>query len=105
MGLNLSRGKPTKYYSSNRIASIMGNGLLTFIDEKVQMNDFFNKNEIIFYKNVSDLADKIIFYSSRGDLRKKIAKKGKEKYFKLFNEKRISKFLLDISLGNSASLF
>ena len=33
MGLNLSRGKPTKYYSSNRIASIMGNGLLTFIDE------------------------------------------------------------------------
>ena len=27
MGLNLSRGKPTKYYSSNRIASIMGNGL------------------------------------------------------------------------------
>ena len=36
MGLNLSRGKPTKYYSSNRIASIMGNGLLTFIDNKVK---------------------------------------------------------------------
>ena len=63
MGLNLSRGKPTKYYSSNRIASIMGNGLLTFIDEKVQMCDFFNKNEIIFYKNITDLADKVIFYS------------------------------------------
>ena len=52
MGLNLSRGKPTKYYSSNRIASIMGNGLLTFIDEKVNMKDFFNKEEIIFYKNI-----------------------------------------------------
>ena len=34
MALNLSRGKPTKYYSSNRIASVMGNGLLTFIDKK-----------------------------------------------------------------------
>ena len=43
MGLNLSRGKPTKYYSSNRIASLMGNGLLTFIDKKVQMHHFFNK--------------------------------------------------------------
>ena len=43
MGLNLSRGKPTKYYSSNRIASIMGNGLLTFINEKVQMSDFLIK--------------------------------------------------------------
>ena len=41
MGLNLSRGKPTKYYSSNRIASIMGNGLLTFIDKKVQNESFF----------------------------------------------------------------
>ena len=40
MGLNLSRGLPTKYYSSNRIASLMGNGLLTFIDRKTQMNDF-----------------------------------------------------------------
>ena len=59
MGLNLSRGKPTKYYSSNRIASIMGNGLLTFIDNKVLMNNFFNNNEIIFYNNISDLSEKI----------------------------------------------
>ena len=71
MGLNLSRGKPTKYYSSNRIASIMGNGLLTFIDEKVQLNDFFNKNEIIFYKNINDLSDKIRFYANKDKLRKK----------------------------------
>ena len=35
MALNLSRGKPTKYYSSNRIASLMGNGLMVFIDQKV----------------------------------------------------------------------
>ena len=105
MGLNLSRGKPTKYYSSNRIASIMGNGLLTFIDEKVQMNDFFTKNEIIFYKNINDLSDKIKFYSNNDKLRKKIAKNGKEKYFKLFNETKISKYFVDISLGNKTSLF
>ena len=104
MGLNLSRGKPTKYYSSNRIASIMGNGLLTFIDKKVQMNDFFNKNEIIFYDNIDDLADKIKFYSKNDKLRKKIAKKGKDKYFKLFNETKISKYLVDISLGKKVSL-
>ena len=35
MGLNLSRGKPTKYYSSDRIAQIIGNGLVTLIDEKL----------------------------------------------------------------------
>ena len=105
MGLNLSRGKPSKYYSSNRIASIMGNGLLTFVDEKVQMNDFFTKNEIIFYKNINDLAEKIKFYSINDKLREKIAKNGKKKYFKLFNESKITKYFVDISLGNKTSLF
>ena len=104
MALNLSRGNPTKYYSSNRIASLMGNGLLTFIDDKVQMKDFFNKDEIIFYKNINELADQIKFYSKKDNLRKKIARKGKMKYFKLFNETRLSKYLVDISLGKNSSL-
>ena len=50
MGLNLSRGKPIKYYSSDRIAQLMGNGLLTFIDQKTCYGDFFNNDEMIFYK-------------------------------------------------------
>lgn len=104
MGLNLSRGYPTKYYSSNRIASIMGNGLLTFIDKKIQLSDFFNNKEIIFYNDVNDLADKIKFYSKNDLIRKKIAKNGKKKYFKLFNEKKISKYIIDISLGKNAKL-
>ena len=105
MGLNLSRGKPTKYYSSNRIASIIGNGLLTFIDHEVQMNDFFNRNEIIFYTDINDLSDKIKFYSKNDILRKKIAKNGKNKYFKLFNEKKIAKYFIDVSLGNDVTLY
>ena len=104
MGLNLSRGNPTKYYSSNRIASIMGNGLLTFIDKRVQMKDFFNEKEIILYENFNDLSEKINFYSKNDHTRIKIAKKGKQKYFKLFNEVRVSKYILDISIGKETSL-
>ena len=105
MGLNLSRGKPTKYYSSNRIASIMGNGLLTFIDKKVQMDHFFNTKEIVFYNNINDLADKINFYSKNDQLRKKIAKNGQKKYFRLFNEKRITEYFINISVGKNFKLF
>ena len=105
MGLNLSRGLPTKYYSSNRIASILGNGLLTFIDIKTQFNDFFKNDEVIFYSNIDDLASKINFYSKNDKLRKKIAKKGKAKYFKFFNGNKIAKYILDVSLGNNSSLF
>ena len=35
-----SRGGPTKYCSSNRIATIMGNGIMPLIDEKVKYQDF-----------------------------------------------------------------
>ena len=105
MALNLSRGRPTKYYSSNRIASIMGNGLLTFIDKNVGMSDFFNKEEIVFYSSINDLSNKIKFYSRNDKLRRIIAKKGKTKYFKLFNESKITKYMIDISIGKQSSLF
>ncbi|MDC0351189.1 glycosyltransferase, partial [Candidatus Pelagibacter sp.] len=105
MGLNLSRGAPTKYYSSNRIASILGNGLLTFIDKKTQLDDFFSNKEVIFYKNIDDLASKIKFYSKNDLLRRKIAKRGQDKYFKLFNGNKIAKHIVDISLGNKSNLF
>ena len=105
MGLNLSRGLPTKYYSSNRIASLMGNGLLTFIDKKTELDDIFKNNEIIVYENLDDLADKILFYKKNNSSRKKIAKNGKKKYFNLFNESKISKYIIDKSFGNNAKLF
>ena len=50
MGLNLSRGKPIKYYSSDRIVQLVGNGLLTFIDEKTNLNDFFQMMRLFFIK-------------------------------------------------------
>ena len=105
MGLNLSRGLPTKHYSSNRIASLMGNGLLTFIDKKTCLNDFFNKQEIVFYSNLDDLADKILYYKKNDSNRKRIAHNGKKKYFKLFNETKISKYILDKSIGINAKLY
>ena len=50
MALNLSKGKPLKYATSNRIASYMGNGILTFVDEKVKFQELFNQNEMVFTK-------------------------------------------------------
>ena len=105
MGLNLSRGAPTKLYSSNRIASLMGNGLLTFIDKKTEFNKIFNENEVILYNTVDDLSDKINFFKKNEKSRISIAKNGQKKYFKLFNEKKISKYIIDKSLNKKAYLF
>ena len=105
MGLNLSRGKPIKYYSSDRIAQLMGNGLLTFIDKETKYNDFFNDKEMIFYKNTEDLSEKIIKYSSDTFSAKKIAKRGYLKYHKFFNSTLVAKFIIDKTLGNKSRFY
>ncbi len=94
MGINLSRGKPIKYYSSDRIAQLVGNGLLTFIDEKTYLNDFFSNNEMIFYKDLDDLSYKINKFKKDIKIGKKIAKLGKKKYFKYFNSSIVSDYMI-----------
>jgi len=101
MGLNLSQGKPIKYYSSDRITQLVGNGLLTFIDEKTQFHDFFNKDELIFYNSISELSEKIIKYSLDDKKRIKVAKKGKCKYFKYFNSSLVAKYIISTTFGNT----
>ena len=99
MGLNLSRGTPIKYYSSDRITQIVGNGLVCLIDEKTNYRNFFNDNEMIFYNSIKDLSEKIIKISSDEKLRKKIAKNGKIKYMKHFNSDLVSEYIIDKTLG------
>ena len=95
MGLNLSRGTPIKYYSSDRITQITGNGLVTLIDEKTSYGDFFNKNEMVFYNNISDLSEKILKISRDEKLRRSIGKRGKEKYLKYFNSNLVADFIIN----------
>ena len=95
MGLNLSRTNSVKYYTSNRISSLIGNGLMTFIDVHTKLNDFFDKDEVVFYRNVNDLSQKLAFFKKNNKLRKKIAQKGQRKYFDYFDSRVVSQYIID----------
>ena len=106
MALNLSRGRPIKYYSSDRIAQLMGNGLLTFIHKDTMFQDFFTKDEMIFYSDISDLSEKVKKYKKDDYSSKRIAKKGYLKYHKYFNSNLVSKFIIEKTFGlNSKKYF
>jgi len=94
MGLNLSRGNPIKYYSSDRIAQLLGNGLLTFIDRKTCFGDFFNKDQLIFYDDINDLQYKLNKYKKDHKERRSIAKNGRDFYLKEFNSTIVADFIL-----------
>ena len=101
MGLNLSRGQPIKYYSSDRIAQIVGNGLLTLIDEKTFYRDFFTDKEMVFYKNLDDLSEKIMKFKNSIES-KKIASNGKKKYMKYFNSNLVADFIVTKTLHKNS---
>jgi len=98
MGLNLSRGEAIKYYSSDRITQIVGNGLVCLIDEKTQYRNFFNDKEMVFYKDINQLSEKILELSRDDKKRRSIAKRGKDKYMKYFNSNLVAEYIINKSL-------
>ena len=94
MALNLSRGKPMKYYSSNRIASLVANGIMTFIDKKVGYSNFFNTDEMGFYKNVDDLLNQMDKLCGNINKINKISINGKKRYFSIFSNSIIADYIL-----------
>jgi len=94
MALNLSRGKPMKYYSSNRIASLVANGIMTFIDQKVGYSQFFSSDEMGFYKNVDDLLNQMDKLCGNINKINKISQNGKKRYFNIFDNSIISDYII-----------
>lgn len=108
MGLNYNRGKPIKYYSSDRICLLIANGLLTFLQRGYYYEEFFEDGiDAIFYYDHNDLSDYIKYYSKNDNLRSKIASNGKEKYFKIFENTLVTKYMvekiLDYKISNKLS--
>jgi glycosyltransferase involved in cell wall biosynthesis len=96
--LNLSRGTPVKYYSSNRISTLIANGMPTLIDKRVCLQDFLSNDEIILYEDIDEIIEKVNFFKKNDTARKKIGEKGKLKYFKLFNNTIVADYIISKTL-------
>ena len=95
LALNISRGKYQKLYSSDRISSLMGNGLLVFLDKKTGLQKMIkDKKEAIYFNNKKELINKIKYYLNNDRERIKIAKKGCLNYHKKFANTNVVKFIL-----------
>ena len=94
MALNISRGKYQNKYSSDRISSLIGNGLLVFLNEKTKFHKILTRKEVVYFKNKNDLLRKINFYNENSVERIKIAKAGYLKYHNFMSNRIISKYIM-----------
>ena len=100
MAINLNRGKPKKYSSSNRIGSLIGNGLLTFIDYKKKFNHFFSIMKLSSIIIIKIFQKKLFSTKNTKEKRERIARNGQNKYFRLFNEIEVADYIIKRSLKN-----
>lgn len=103
MSINLNRKEGDKWYSSDRIAHLMGYGILTFLSDQDRLQDFFTDRQAVFFKDEADLRDKILYYHAHDSERAAIAHAGRERYHALFNGARVLRFMLETMFGDKYS--
>ena len=103
MGLSINRFENWKWYASDRITHLMGNGVLAFQYDGNQMQDFFSEKETVFFHSVAELADKIIYFNAHDDYRRHIAASGRAAYHRLFNAQRVVRYMVEAVLREDFS--
>lgn len=98
MGLSINRFENWKWYASDRITHLMGNGVLTFQYDGNQMQDFFDDRETVYFHTPAELADKIAYFNAHDDERRAVAAAGRAKYHRLFNAQRVLRYMVETVL-------
>lgn len=96
MGLNLNSVEGWPLYSSDRIAHLMGNGILTFLWDRGAMRKLFDDSQVVFFNSADDLAEKICYFHEHENGRQKIAEAGRAFYQEEYSGERITQYMLDV---------
>ena len=103
MGLSINRFEGWKWYASDRITHLMGNGVLTFQYDGNRMQDFFSDRETVYFHTAGDLAEKIAHYQAHDAARRAVAAAGRATYHRLFDARRVLKCMVETVLGEKHS--
>lgn len=99
MGLNLNRQEGWPLYSSDRIAQLVGNGVLTFLWDKGCMRSLLSDTHAVYFNSLEDLAEKIEFFQENDLERQRIAEAGYNFYQKEFSSKKVASYIIQTMLG------
>ena len=103
MGLSLNRFEGWPLYSSDRIAQLMGNGILAFVSAESGLQKFFADDMLAFFTDKDDLARKALAFQADDARRKDVAARGRAFYREHFSAARIGAFMVETLTGEKHS--
>ena len=91
------KGDGGKLYlsSSDRISSCMGNGLLAFTDKSFALAELYGSDALVEVASYDDFREQALFYVANDAARIEVAKKGYEISHREFNEKLVTRYMLE----------
>lgn len=96
MGLSLSRRSDNFLYSSDRMAHLMGNGVLTFIDRRTGFGDVFNDDQAAFYDSPESLYTQLRQFRQDDARRRAVAEAGWARAHRVFDSRIIARYLIEL---------
>ncbi|MCK8636963.1 glycosyltransferase family 1 protein [Parasaccharibacter sp. TMW2.1882] len=99
MGLNISRRADYYLYSSDRLAQMIGNGQLVFMERQTGFDRIFSDQEMAFFSSLDELVELVSQYHKAPTLRKDAARAGWQRYHALFNECAVADYIIGQTLG------
>lgn len=100
IGLNISRRNDVTWYASDRMAHMMGNGLLTATERGSGFDQLFAEDEMAFYSNEDELAGLLERYLADDDGRREVARRGWRAYHRMFDSTRVARYLIAVTHGS-----
>jgi len=108
IGLNFSQrnaeavpgpGGELYLYSSDRIGLYQGNGLLVFSTKAFSLGELYGQDAIVEVEGADDFIDKLRFYLGNETERQRVARAGYELGHREFNERLVSQYMIEATLG------
>ncbi|MEZ5541523.1 MAG: glycosyltransferase [Pseudomonadota bacterium] len=86
-------------YSSDRIGLFLGNGLLVFSTRAFSLGELYGSDALVEVDGDDDFIDRLRFYVDNDAERQAVARAGYERAHREFNERLVSQYMIEATLG------
>jgi hypothetical protein len=91
------------FISSDRLAAAgtgpLGNGILTFLSDKNNLQRFFGDESAAYFSDFDDLVRKLRLFQSDDALRRQTAASGQAFYREHFSGQRVVQYIIETTMG------
>lgn len=99
MGLNHSRRNDVTLYSSDRIAQLTGNGLLTLSPRVPGFEQLYRDDEVVWFDSLDELVDQVRHFAAHPDHAAQVAEAGWLRAHECYSAERVARYMEEVILG------